>query len=130
MSNSHISGQGCLDLLGEWPAENAGEGYELKIQHPYDACLWKQLKYTFLFSLMEPHSATLNYASMVDFTEASPMLERTDGRVLKEAILTEKEARRRGIGKSTLHYLQKNARAEQPFKTYKSVRTKLDLSSC
>jgi len=30
MSNSHISGQGCLDLLGEWSAENAGRGLRTK----------------------------------------------------------------------------------------------------
>ena len=41
-----------------------------------------------------------------------PVLERTDNRVVREAILalTQSEARRHGIGKSTLHYLRQNAR--------------------
>jgi hypothetical protein len=35
------------------------------------------------------------------------------------------EARRRGIGKSTLHYLRKKARQHQRFRVYGKVRKKL-----
>ncbi len=62
----------------------------------------------------------------LDFSEPAPILERTDNRVIREKILslTQSEARKRGIGKSTLHYLRKNARRDQ-FTIYKPVMTKL-----
>jgi hypothetical protein len=55
------------------------------------------------------------------------MLERSDGRAVREAILdlTEAEARKRGIGKSTLHYLRVNAAGERPFRTYRRVRERI-----
>ena len=62
-----------------------------------------------------------------DFSEPSPLLERPDNRVVREAILrlTQKEARRLGIGKSTLHSLRNKARSRSSFRTYSGVRTKL-----
>ena len=48
----------------------------------------------------------------LDFSEPAPVLERTDNRAVREAILslTQSEARKRGIGKSTLHYLRKRSK--------------------
>ena len=65
--------------------------------------------------------------STPDFTEPAPVLERTDTRRLRETILalSQSEARERGIGKSTLHYLRKNAKAQEPFQVYKKVDARL-----
>jgi hypothetical protein len=68
--------------------------------------------------------------STLDFVEPAPVLERTDSRAVREAILnlTQSEARKRGIGKSTLHYLRKRAKSQHNFKTYRQVETKLGLT--
>jgi CRISPR-associated protein Cas1 len=65
--------------------------------------------------------------SRLDFSEPTPVLERTDNRAIREAILTltGSEARKRGIGKSTLHYLHKRAIASRPLRIYKPVREKI-----
>jgi len=65
--------------------------------------------------------------STVDFEEPSPKLDRLDDRELRERInsLTSYEAKERGLGKSTLHYLRRNARSERPFRVYGKVREKL-----
>jgi len=64
---------------------------------------------------------------MPDFEEPSPNLERFDSRELRERInsLTSDQAKRLGIGKSTLHYLRKNASHRGQFTIYKPVMTKL-----
>ncbi|MBN1357573.1 CRISPR-associated endonuclease Cas1 [Candidatus Bathyarchaeota archaeon] len=63
----------------------------------------------------------------IDFAESPLKLERNDTLGLRKRImeLTEKEARELGIGKSTLHYLRKNARSNKSFKTYRKVAQKL-----
>ena len=63
----------------------------------------------------------------IDFIEPSPILERSDSLEVRKAILalTQKEADKLGIGKSTLHYLRQNARTDQPFAVYGKVRKKL-----
>jgi CRISPR-associated protein Cas1 len=63
----------------------------------------------------------------LDFTEPSPVLERTDNRTVREAILnlTQAEARELGIGKSTLHYLRKNAKSRYSFRVSSRVRSRL-----
>jgi CRISPR-associated protein Cas1 len=69
----------------------------------------------------------IHRSGTVGFSEPSPVLERTDGRVVREAILsmTPSEARRRGIGKSTFYYLRKNAKAENSFTIHRKVSGKL-----
>ncbi len=64
--------------------------------------------------------------STVDFAEPSPNLDRLDDRELRERInsLTSHEANRLGVGKSTLHYLRRNARGERPFRVYGKVKEK------
>jgi hypothetical protein len=51
------------------------------------------------------------------FSEPAPALERTDNRAVREVILslTQSEANKRGIGKSTLHYLRKKAESNDSF---------------
>jgi len=63
----------------------------------------------------------------IDFIEPSPILERSDNLEVRKAILslTQKQADNLGIGKSTLHYLRRNAKTEQPFTVYGKVRKKL-----
>jgi CRISPR-associated protein Cas1 len=65
--------------------------------------------------------------STLDFAEPAAALERTDNRAVREAILnlTQSEARKRGIGKSTLHYLRERAKSRSMFRTYGETRTKL-----
>jgi len=66
-------------------------------------------------------------SGILDMSLPSPQLVRTDSRELRERILRlpGSEARRMGIGKSTLHYLRKNARNRNAFKTYNKIRRKL-----
>jgi CRISPR-associated protein Cas1 len=63
----------------------------------------------------------------LDFSEPSPTLNRMDDRELRDGILSlsRSRARRIGIGKSTLHYLRRNARGERSFKVYGKVRKRL-----
>jgi hypothetical protein len=65
--------------------------------------------------------------STVDSDEPSPNLEGYGNRELRERInsLTSDEAKRLGIGKSTLHYLRKKARSPKPFTVYATVRGRL-----
>jgi CRISPR-associated protein Cas1 len=67
--------------------------------------------------------------STVDFAEPSPKLDRLDDRELRERInsLTLHEAKKRGLGKSTLHYLRRNARRGKPLKVYGKVKEKLSV---
>lgn len=62
-------------------------------------------------------------SSDIDLSRPSPSLRRIDGRELRSRILSlsELEARRLGIGKSTLHYLRTKARNERSFRTYRKV---------
>jgi hypothetical protein len=59
----------------------------------------------------------------LDFSEPSPSLKRTDDLQLRRRILSlsQSQARRLGIGKSTLHYLRTKARNRHPFRTYRKV---------
>jgi len=63
----------------------------------------------------------------LDFVEPTPILERADNRRVRDTILglSQSEARKRGIGKSTLHYLRKKAVRSSTFNTYSNVRGKL-----
>jgi hypothetical protein len=63
----------------------------------------------------------------LDFAEPSPNLERSDNRELRERInsLTLDETMKLGIGKSTLHYLRRNAGEERPFRLHAKTIEKL-----
>jgi hypothetical protein len=58
----------------------------------------------------------LGRSTRLDFSEPSPTLLRLDERELRKRILnlTQSEAQRLRIGKSTLHYLRKNASSPKP----------------
>lgn len=62
-----------------------------------------------------------------DLKSPTPVLDRSDTRELRDRILglSASEARRLGLGKSTLHYLKKHALDRKPFKIYKPVLEKL-----
>jgi CRISPR-associated protein Cas1 len=64
----------------------------------------------------------------LDFSEPSPNLHRADDKDLRRRILglAQQEGRSLGIGKSTLHYLRKNARSHRSFKLYHKARRKLE----
>ena len=73
-----------------------------------------------------------NRSPRVDFLEASPSLCGSDDRELRRRILslTQQEAQRLGVGKSTLHYLRKNAEKERSFRAYGKVLRKLEPQTC
>jgi CRISPR-associated protein Cas1 len=64
----------------------------------------------------------------LDFTEPSPQLARIDSKALRCRILSlsKSEAKKLGIGKSTLHYLRKRAGSERSFKVYRRNRKSLE----
>jgi CRISPR-associated protein Cas1 len=66
--------------------------------------------------------------SELDFDEPAPYLGRQDGRELRAKILalTASEARRLGIGKSTLHYLRLKAKHPRLLRTYHKTLEKLE----
>ena len=63
----------------------------------------------------------------LDYSEPSPILERSDNRVVRKIILnlTQSVATERGIGKNTFHYLRKRALNQRPFKVYKNISGRL-----
>jgi len=63
----------------------------------------------------------------LDFSEPSPDLHRTDDRELLKRILglSQREAERLGIGRSTPHYLRREVESEKPFRMYPGTREKL-----
>jgi len=63
----------------------------------------------------------------LDFSDPFPRLANTDDRELQIRILslTQQEARRLGIGKSTLHYLRKKDKNRGSVRLYSKVRRKL-----
>jgi len=69
----------------------------------------------------------LGKSGSTDFMEPAPSFVRSDSRELRERVLSisASEARRLGIGKSTVHCLKKHARDRKPFKIYKPVLEKL-----
>jgi CRISPR-associated protein Cas1 len=72
----------------------------------------------------------INQYPPLSFQEPAPILERLDSRTVREAILnlSQSEARERGIGKSTLHYLRKRASGPSSFKVYGKVKERLATS--
>jgi CRISPR-associated protein Cas1 len=66
----------------------------------------------------------------ISFDEPSPSLMRSDSLDMRNRILslTQKDAKRLGVGKSTLHYLRKHALHDHGFKIYEKVRSRLDVS--
>ncbi len=66
-------------------------------------------------------------ATDLDFTNPAPLLERPDNKEIREKVLslTPSEAHKLGIGKSTFHYLRKNARDAQSFRSYEKTSMKI-----
>ncbi|MGO9645896.1 MAG: CRISPR-associated endonuclease Cas1 [Candidatus Bathyarchaeia archaeon] len=67
----------------------------------------------------------------IDFIEPSPVLERSDSFEVRKAILslTQKQADKLGIGRSTLHYLRRNARASDSFMVYGKIKKRLEVTT-
>jgi CRISPR-associated protein Cas1 len=67
----------------------------------------------------------------LDFSEPSPDLRCMDDRQLLHRILSlsQSDGRRIGIGRSTLHYLRKNAKSKRPFKVYGKTLERLETSA-
>jgi CRISPR-associated protein Cas1 len=73
----------------------------------------------------------LGKTAALDFTSPRPVLERSETRMLREKIssLSQSQARKLGIGKSTLHYLRQNAESCRSFRVYGKVREKLETAT-
>lgn len=67
----------------------------------------------------------------LDFCQPSPSLQRSDNKEVRRRILSlrQQEARRLGIGKSTLHQLRRKITHESSFRIYSKVRTTLARDS-
>jgi CRISPR-associated protein Cas1 len=63
----------------------------------------------------------------LSFDDPGPTLRRNDSEQARSLILSlsSAQARKLGIGKSTLHYLRKNAKGERSFTVYGKVRKRL-----
>ena len=63
----------------------------------------------------------------LDFSDPSPNLRMSDDKYLRRRILdlSQSEAQRLGIGKSTLHYLRRNAKSKKAFAVHAKVRERL-----
>jgi CRISPR-associated protein Cas1 len=72
-------------------------------------------------------SYLLSKRSDLSLEEPAPDLSRSDSEAVRDRIIsmTVAEARRQGVGKSTLWYLQARTRSGKPLRTYTKVRTKL-----
>jgi len=68
-------------------------------------------------------------SSALDFADPPPSLARHDDREMRAKILSLRslEAMRLGIGKSTLHYLRRNALNNRSFHAYYRTRSKLGV---
>jgi CRISPR-associated protein Cas1 len=64
----------------------------------------------------------------LDLIEPTPIVARNDSQVVRDKILqiTQTQAEKVGIGRSTLHYLRKNARKPESFKIYGKMRQVLE----
>jgi CRISPR-associated protein Cas1 len=73
----------------------------------------------------------VNQYPSLSFQEPKPVLERPDNIEMREKILslTQVEAEKHGIGKSTLHYLRRNARDSRSFRIYSNVKEKIGIST-
>lgn len=69
----------------------------------------------------------LGRRNSLNFGDPRPSLDREHSEAVRNLILslTTAEARRRGIGKSTLWYLQERARMTGPMRVYKKVKARL-----
>ena len=90
-----------------------------------------------LFQLIQQKAVELSRflvgkSGAVDFEEPSPKFNALDNSELRSKILalSQSEARELGIGKSTLHYLSRNARSEGSFRIYGKVGNKLRSVTC
>jgi CRISP-associated protein Cas1 len=65
----------------------------------------------------------------LDFSDPSPNLHRTDDRELHRQILgiSQSEALRRGIGKSSLHYIRKRAKSGHSLEVYSKMQERLHM---
>ena len=72
----------------------------------------------------------MDRSDRLNFSEPSFKLMRTDDRELRRRILSlsQSDARKLGIGKSTLHYLRKKVRDSGSLKMHRNLREKLALA--
>jgi CRISPR-associated protein Cas1 len=77
--------------------------------------------------VMELGRYLIGRSTSLDFSEPSPRLTRTDNREVRQRILSlsQSEARELGIGRSTLHYLRRNAGSHRSFRVYRKVQKRI-----
>jgi len=66
----------------------------------------------------------------LDFTNPVPILEKSDDLAIRRRILslTQKDAIRLGLGKSTLHNLRRHAQDERSFRVSRKIRQKIAMN--
>jgi len=98
--------------------------FNLGVKHNGKACKWDTV---ILNKLQELARFLLFKSGSIDFLKPAPDLRRSDTAEIRRRILelTQSEAGKLGIGKSTLHHLRKNADRNQPFRIYKPTIRKL-----
>jgi hypothetical protein len=109
--------QRFLDLLREWFNFRVGyRGYEMK----WDTVIEQKTAELGRFLVRRTNG--------LDFSEPSPNLSTTDTRKLRNRILalSQSEARRLGIGRSTLHYLRKRAKTNRMLRIYGRLQSRLE----
>lgn len=79
-----------------------------------------------LFKARELGQCLLGKRKSIDFNISSN-LERIDNAELRDSILklSYSEAKKLGIGKSSLHYMKHNAMSDKPFKIYRKIKDKI-----
>jgi CRISPR-associated protein Cas1 len=96
------------------------------VKHNGKTCKWDTV---ILNKTQELGRFLLDKSKEIDFIEPHPTLQRSDTQDLRKRILelTQGEAQKLGIGKSTLHYLRRSTSDGRPFKVYRKVLEKIEL---
>jgi len=94
------------------------------VMHNGKTCKWDTV---ILSKTQELARLLLGKSRQIDFIEPRPSLQRSDTQELHNRILelTQTEAQKLGIGRSTFHYLRKNAGNHESFKVYQRVANRL-----
>ena len=94
------------------------------VQYKGRFCSWDTL---IRLKAQELADYVLGKRSSLDLGEPEPVLDRTDSEAIRNQIIsmTATDARKCGIRKNTLWYLQRQTRTDKPFRIYGKVRRKL-----
>jgi len=100
------------------------ERFNSGVRYKGKACRWDTV---ILNKAQDLARYLLEESKEMDFIEPCPNLQRSDTHDVRRGILelTQREAKELSIGKSTLHYLRKNAASDMPFSACKKTACRL-----